>query len=270
MEAPLEGERKRPPGALSWRRPVRSFLQVWRDIDAARFPAAPLTARPLVVLFSAAALLILVLWFGHRGVFQEHFAPRLDQKDPYLGIYPEIWWAGMWFLLMLVVPAAGIKLAGGRLGDYGLRLRGVGRHLKLYLLLYLAVLPLVLFVSQYESFRQTYPLCPDAGKSLRHLLMFEVAYALQFVALEFFFRGFLLFGLVRHLGALVIPVMAIPYAAIHLGKPFPEAMGAIVAGTVLGMVSLRTGSVVGGIGIHYAVALTMDLLALGQKSTLFQ
>jgi membrane protease YdiL (CAAX protease family) len=223
-----------------------------------------------VVLLAAAALLILVLWFGHRGVFQEHFAPHLDQSDPYFGIYPELWWAGMWFFLMLLVPATGIKLAGGRLGDYGLRLQGVRRHLKLYFLLYLAVLPPVLVASQFESFRQTYPLCPEAGKSLVHLLIFEVAYALQFVALEFFFRGFLLFGLVRYLGALVIPLMAIPYAVIHMGKPFSEAMGAIVAGTVLGLVSLRTGSVVGGIGIHYAVALTMDLLALGQKSTLFQ
>ncbi|MCA9320336.1 MAG: CPBP family intramembrane metalloprotease, partial [Planctomycetes bacterium] len=56
-------------------------------------------------------------------------------------------------------------------------------------------------------------------------------------------------------------VMVIPYAMIHFTKPMPEAFGAIFAGVALGYLAMRTRSFYGGILLHYAVALTMDLLA---------
>ena len=85
---------------------------------------------------------------------------------------------------------------------------------------------------------------------------------MRFVALEFFFRGFLLFSLEERLGYNAIAVAALPYGLIHYGKPFPEAMGAIVAGAVLGMFALRTRSIAGGALLHIFVATTMDMLAL--------
>ena len=49
-------------------------------------------------------------------------------------------------------------------------------------------------------------------------------------------------------------VAVVPYCMIHFQKPLPEALGAIVAGVVLGALSLRTGSVLGGAAVHVAVA----------------
>ena len=51
-------------------------------------------------------------------------------------------------------------------------------------------------------------------------------------------------------------------------KPFPEAMGAIGAGLVLGVLAWRTGTIIYGWFLHYAVALSMDLLALEQAGRL--
>src|SRR5204863_4023317 len=94
------------------------------------------------------------------------------------------------------------------------------------------------------------------------LVAWELMYAAQFLSLEFFFRGFMLHGTKRSLGAHAIWVMVVPYCMIHYRKTFAETMGAIVAGLVLGVVSLRTRSIWGGVVIHICVAVSMDLLAV--------
>src|SRR5690606_8307604 len=96
----------------------------------------------------------------------------------------------------------------------------------------------------------------------------EMVYVAQFFALEFFFRGVMLFTLARRLGAQAIFVMTIPYTLIHFGKPLPETLGAIVTGIVFGTLALRTRSIFGGVIVHSAVGVSMDLFALLQKGEL--
>jgi membrane protease YdiL (CAAX protease family) len=57
----------------------------------------------------------------------------------------------------------------------------------------------------------------------------------------------------------------VPYCMIHFAKPLPETFGAIIAGVVLGFMSLATRSIWMGALLHIAVALTMDLAALGRR-----
>ncbi len=90
----------------------------------------------------------------------------------------------------------------------------------------------------------------------------EALYAAQFVALEFFYRGFFLHGIRRALGYSSIFAMMVPYAMIHFGKPLPEALGSVLAGFILGTVSLKSDSIWGGCAIHIVVATSMDLLSL--------
>ena len=90
----------------------------------------------------------------------------------------------------------------------------------------------------------------------------------QFVGVEFFFRGVLLQGPKKLLGAYTLPIALIPYCMLHFQKPMLEALGSIIAGAALGMVALRTGSILAGIGIHTAVAWTMDGLALWNRGEL--
>ena len=52
---------------------------------------------------------------------------------------------------------------------------------------------------------------------------------------------------------------------IHFGKPFPETVGAIVAGLVLGTMALRSKSIIPGICVHFTIAIGMDLLSLWQQ-----
>jgi membrane protease YdiL (CAAX protease family) len=120
----------------------------------------------------------------------------------------------------------------------------------------------VIIASKTATFRHTYPFYRMANRSSFDLWAWEVLYAAQFVSLEFFFRGFLLQGLRRALGANAIFVMIVPYCMIHYGKPMAETFGAIGAGLILGTLAMRTRSIWGGVLIHIGVATTMDVLAL--------
>jgi hypothetical protein len=62
----------------------------------------------------------------------------------------------------------------------------------------------------------------------------------------------------------VVMAMVVPYCMIHFGKPWAECLAAILAGTVLGTLSLKTRSIWSGFLIHVTVAISMDLAALLQ------
>ena len=62
-----------------------------------------------------------------------------------------------------------------------------------------------------------------------------------FVAWEFVFRGWMLFGLAPRLGpGLAIVLQALPFSLMHTGKPELEAYGLILAGLALGALAWRT------------------------------
>ncbi len=136
------------------------------------------------------------------------------------------------------------------------------RHLRMYAGLYLAMLPFVIFASRLDSFQEVYPFYrPNFWESVwPWFVVWELFYLLHFVALELFFRGFGVHGLFPRFGWMSVVIMVIPYVMIHFSKPFPEAIGSVVAGLVLGVLSVKSGSAFWGGVLHFAVALTMDLL----------
>lgn len=87
-------------------------------------------------------------------------------------------------------------------------------------------------------------------------------YALQFLGVELFFRGFMVHGLAGRFGVGAVFAMVVPYVMIHFTKPLFEALAALVGGTVLGFLSLKTGSIWWGVAVHVAIAVLMDVLAL--------
>lgn len=148
--------------------------------------------------------------------------------------------------------------------ELGLRTGGMGAHWPLYALLLVVALPAVLAASNAASFQAKYPFYDLApGESWwPGLWLWWALYGAQFVALELFFRGFMVHALAPRLGVLSVFVMVVPYTMLHFGKPMPEALAAIVGGTVLGLLSYRTGSIWWGAALHVAIAATMDLGAL--------
>jgi len=151
---------------------------------------------------------------------------------------------------------------------FGISTKGCLSSLLLYAGMFAIMFPAVYFFSHTDSFQESYPfyeLNPGEGLWPR-FWCWELLYATQFIALEFFFRGFLLHGVRHRAGGMAIFVMMVPYCMLHFGKPMPETLGAIGAGIILGFMSLKTRSIWLGALLHIAVAWSMDFLALANRS----
>lgn len=229
-------------------------------------PSVPLSAEQKKMVFTltyTAVILTTLEYFGKPGFFSLlfPFASRMHH-----GLYPQLWWAFCTIILFLVLPMVIIKLLlKENLSDYGWKLKVKAAHLSIYFLMLAAVLPFVWFASQRGDFQMIYPFYRGAYRaSFQEIFIWEAFYMIQFVALEFFFRGYLVLGMERSLGRLAIWIAVIPYCMIHYHKPPLEAFAAIVAGIILGELSQRTRTIIGGAMIHMAVAFTMDMLALGR------
>jgi membrane protease YdiL (CAAX protease family) len=250
----------------------------WQSVHGR--PSVAFSFEPLVVLASAAVVLTLLQFHGtaaepgrilawlERGSGGLARAASSLFHGPWFELASYAYWSLACCVGYFAVPALLLRVLrpGQPLSAFGLSWSGLSGHGRPYLLLFLASLPFIALASTRAAFQETYPFYRHAGRSAADFLAWEALYALQFLALEFFFRGFLLHTLKRDLGANAVFVAVVPYCMIHFQKPLPEALGAIVAGIVLGTLSLRTGSVLGGAAVHVGVALTMDVLALAQKA----
>ncbi len=273
--------------------PRRFFLDTWRALDlesdAARAEdraAGRWDHHPLVALVTGAVCLVCMEYFGHG----EHFDRLLSWIEPVRAFEDPTTWAGRlresewlelaefaywsaWRVLgYLVVPLLVARVVlKERVRDQGLETRGLSEHAWIYALGYVVVFLCVVLVARHdEDFRTYYPFYREAGRSWLDFGAWEVLYAAQFFSLEIFFRGFWLRQMARPLGSHAIFAMMVPYCMIHIGKPFPETLAAIVAGIFLGTLAMKTRSIWSGFLIHVSVAISMDTAALLQTSGLPQ
>jgi uncharacterized protein len=246
------------------------FLRPWNRInqEAADERAAHpgFDWRPLFVLILVAFILIFQEYYGDRPGFDRYLGKHFEGSRWYsLGSF--CWWAGAKFVGYLVVPVLAVKLVlRGRLGDYGMGTRDFWKHAWIYGAMFAAILPVVVIASYTRPFQATYPFYKMASRSWTDFLIWESVYAGSFLALEFFYRGFILFSLKRTMGSYAIFVMIVPYCMIHFGKPVAEVAGAIFAGIILGTLAMATRSIWFGVLIHVSVALSMDMLALAHTT----
>jgi membrane protease YdiL (CAAX protease family) len=178
------------------------------------------------------------------------------------------WWATVTSACYVLIPLLVIRfILRERIRDYGLVSPQTFDGWQVYAGMIAFMLPIVWLVSWDRAFQAKYPFYPvERGAELPSAFwLWELAYAGQFVALEFFFRGFVVLGLRHRFGTYSVFVMMVPYCMIHFYKPVLETFAAIVAGIVLGYLSLKTRSVWLGASVHICVAWSMDTLALLRK-----
>lgn len=187
-------------------------------------------------------------------------------NSPHSNLPGLAWWVAVVTVFYLVIPAFIIKFVWrGRLRDFGLRPAIEPGFWKLLAVCVAVMLPLVWLMSLTSGFAAKYPFLkiydgsPYLGQTL---LAWELIYFVQFIGLEFFFRGFLVHSLKPSLGLYSIFVMTVPYCMIHFSKPMPETFAAIAAGIFLGWLSYKNNSIWLGLALHCAVALAMDVMAL--------
>jgi hypothetical protein len=227
-----------------------------------------------IVLVGSAVLLIAAWHWGRQGAYvgsalEDWTLDILGSVgEDYRGALPYDFWGLAAVFWRIVIPLAIIVWVLRRpTCEFGYRVEGLGRHLPAYGLLFLVMAPLLVWASSLDSFQATYPFYSGAAEGGMQFWVYELGYWLQFVALEAFFRGYLVFGLAPALGAgNAVLVMVIPYVMVHFGKPTLEVFAAVVAGFILGHMALRARSWVGGALLHIAVAFTMDVAAISRST----
>jgi membrane protease YdiL (CAAX protease family) len=147
---------------------------------------------------------------------------------------------------------------------YGFSAKSI--DLRPYVVILLLLVPLVVGASFTGDFQNAYPRFkfgfPDSLAPVSRagtIGAFEFCYGIDFVFIEFFFRGFLILAFARILGPRAILPMVVVYAMIHFEKPLLEAVSSIVGGFVLGVISYRTKSIYGGVILHLGIAWMMEL-----------
>jgi hypothetical protein len=235
--------------------------------------------RLFIVVLGATLCLVFVRFAGdeqHVGwavnilhaIGADHVADGLAyaiHRSPDARIWQRVWWAAGRVAGYGVLPFLLVKLAlGDSLAKFGVRWKGTTSNVRVYALLLAILLPVIFIASFGHGFQHKYPYYKVMpGESLwPGFVLWEFLYAAQFVSLEFFFRGVIVHGLRDAMGyaAILVPIM--PYCMIHFGKPLPEALASIIAGLVLGTLSLKTRSIWGGAVLHVSAATSMDLFSL--------
>lgn len=244
---------------------LATLRQDWRSLW--NRPEDRLAAKVLI----ASALLLIVFAIWGRPNFLTANLPVVagwlgwDAAHEYYLAVPYVYWGFSSLFIRILVPVLVIVLwMGRRPADFGYRLRGVTSHAWLYLLMFVVMVPVLVAASYMPAFQAKYPMYDNAILGWSHFGLWELAYGIQFMGVEAFFRGFMTFGLYPRFGYLSLFIMVIPYALVHVGKPPIEVFMAVPAGLLLGYLALKSRSWVFGALLHWAVGVTMDSLAIWQ------
>jgi membrane protease YdiL (CAAX protease family) len=220
--------------------------------------------RPLVLLSFATITMIVYHYEG-----SPHAAPRwfLDAAPAVTGVSVEAIHQHLWahvtaLLLLFAIPLAlSWSIEGWGPRTLGLGIRGSQREVAIVLGFWLLMVPIVAVAAEAESFQAMYPRVREVRTDASLYLLHEGLYLLKWVAWEFFFRGFLLFGLGKDFLGRAPIVSTVAFALMHIGKPEAEALGAVIAGLVLCHLARRAHSIWPGVILHALVAATMDFFA---------
>jgi len=217
-----------------------------------------------ILLLSAPLLLTLYRYHGYAEYFGKYF-PSMTSL-PLYDFYAHLWQFGIFFVLMLIVPFLIIKLYFKRpFSYYGLGLGDAKFGFKLVLIVIpLLIVPLIFIASKMPDVRAEYPLAKILFSRPDLIIWYQAAYAVfYYIAWEFFFRGFLLFGLKDKLGSFNANlIQTISSCLIHIGKPEGEILGSIVAGIIFGAIALRTRSIWYVFILHACIGILTDLFII--------
>lgn len=242
-------------------------------IATARRHLRELGGEPTVILAGSSALLIVSHYQGAVGYLHEVVGGRFD-THPARAALGYFWWFGTSVMLYMLMPLVlAVATKGSFHRRYGLGLGDWKAGLAITALFLAVMMPLTAWAQTWPAFQGQYPLAGNGAYTVSLggdktavswslFLAYEAAYFAYFIAWEFFFRGWMLHGLLPswgRAGAILAPMA--PFAVMHLGKAEVEALGSIVAGIALGVLALRTRSFWYGALIHGVIAVWMDVLS---------
>jgi len=234
-----------------------SLQDEWNRLRSALRSLDPQTT---FVLVFAAVVVVLQFTLGDRSLFRTHLAPMLP--DAWAGLGAWAWWFGMQGVLGFVLPVAALRLFFSESAESMGLAPGNWRLALGIAALYLPLVAAGTWVlSDGGAFQQQYPHYRPATRDWTLFLAYEALFLFYWMGWEYLWRGFMIFGTVHTLGLYAIFVQAVPFAALHVTKPWPEAVLSIVGGIALGALVWRCRAFWIAVPIHAAQMMLLDLWA---------
>lgn len=231
----------------------RAFRQQWRQLRSLDF-------KPVFILLSVTIIQIVARFHTSRGAFRGMVA-GLFGVGPVAEVYEHCLWLVGDFLLQFPLCLLLIRFVlRGTGSDYGLQTGNWRLGMRVSIIFWACMVPVLWFVSSSTAFQQVHPAPGLAKTDWTFFAIYEACSVVYIVGWEFIWRGYMLFGLKKYLGYYAIFVQVIPFTLLHFGSPEIETYAAMVAGLGLGMLAFATRSFWYGAVAHMLVLGTMDLL----------
>jgi len=217
--------------------------------------------KPTVILLLVPVLLTVFKYYGSTSFYLESIVPLLpEMTDPRL--YAALYTFFASFLLMGILPALIVKFVFGEtLAQYGVQIGDARFGWKAFLVIAPVMLLATWPSSNMSDFLAEYPLYPGAGNSPQQFAAHAFSYLFFYLGWEFFFRGFMQYGLRESLGDWnAILVQTLASCLLHIGKPDGEIFGSIIAGIVWGIVVFRSRSLLYVLLVHWLLGVSLDFM----------
>ena len=190
-------------------------------------------------------------WFVHHAL---QFTGIDDARFQWF-----LWFDLSAFIILLIIPLIILKLTEGwKPSDLGLGIAHIKKGILEVEILWLWMLPVLWYAASTPESQKMYPFLKSAETNMMLFFYFELAFLIQFIAWEFFFRGFMLFAFMKDMGHKAVLISTLVFAIAHFGKPESETLGAIIAGFILCAIALRNNSIWPGVLLHWQIAMSMD------------
>ncbi|MCP5107060.1 MAG: hypothetical protein GY950_26985 [bacterium] len=221
-----------------------------------------------ITIVGAAATAILLIWLAGFGFGNEaKLSQLLGMK--FLG---SSFYLGTWFIYIAIstvgffIPYIVIRfIFKEKLADYGFTLGDTKAGVK-WLLAFIPVFILVPLISAKTGTHEYYTYLTDpAWLKPLHIAIHCVSYMGFAFGFEFFFRGFVLFGLNRHMGNttkskwVAVFIAACLAALCLIGQPTTFIISAFLSMFVFGFLNFRLGSFVYVMFLHWNIGIWSDI-----------
>lgn len=123
------------------------------------------------------------------------------------------------------------------------------------------MLVVIWLVSSFSDLSQFQNRIPFSEYSFAAIVLFQVLFFVYVFSWECIWRGFMILGLEKECGINVIFIQTLPFVLLHFNKNIFEVIGAVAGGLILGLLSIRTRSMVHGAVIHFLILIFADVLS---------
>jgi uncharacterized protein len=217
-----------------------------------------LSFKEVFIFMSVAFITFISMHYANPYFFRRMFDTPDDK------FYSTIYWCSADGFLMFVIPIILIPVfLKQKPSDFGFVIGDWRFGLKSSALFIAVMLPVLWIASGSEIFAKAYPQGgPYVRENIGVLLYYELFIGFYMLAWEFFWRGYMMFGLKNKFGYYAIFIQMLPFFILHRGKPELETFASIFAGLILGIQAWRARSFIYCFIVHWSVMIFVDLISV--------